>query len=96
MEQESFIDGYTFEPEPLSTGRRKFETMIQLHGSGPQDKHCKTCRYLCPINYHGKSFYKCELWRLSHSTATDIKLKQQACGQYKEVKAGSQGIRWIG
>ena len=96
MEQQSFIDGYTFEPDPPQSGRNKFKTMIQLHGSAPEGKKCKTCSHLMPCGYHGKSFYKCELWRLSHSIATDIRLKQQACGQYNEVSAGSQRVRWIG
>ena len=96
MEQQSFIDGYAFEPEPPQVGRRKFDTMIQLHGAGPEGKRCKTCSHLMPCCYHNKNFYKCDLWKLSHSTATDIKIKQQACKKYDEVPAKSQGIRWIG
>lgn len=95
MEQQSFIEGYAYEPDPPQVGRSKFRTMIQLHGSAPEGKKCKTCEHLCPVEYHGKHFYKCYKWKMSHSIATDIRLKQQACGQYKEVPAGSQRTRWI-
>lgn len=36
------------------------------------------------IDYHGKRYYKCQQWFVSRSAATDIRLKNKACGKYEE------------
>ena len=36
---------------------------------------CKTCKHLSGFDYHNKRYYKCELIGISHSEATDIRLK---------------------
>ncbi len=69
-------------PEPKK-GRKKYKSMQYLHGI-IEGKTCKTCNHLMNGYYHGKSYYKCELWIVSHSSATDIRLKNNACGKYEE------------
>jgi hypothetical protein len=47
---------------------------------------CGECKHLLAVRYRGKVYRKCEVWRLSHSTATDKRLKDQACGKFEGVK----------
>lgn len=71
------------EPVPIKNkGRRKYPTMQYLYGI-TEGKTCKSCKHLMNGYYHGKSYYKCELWIVSHSSATDIRLKNKACGKYE-------------
>lgn len=43
---------------------------------------CKGCNHLIGGKYHGRRYYKCELYGLSHSYATDWRLSYPACGMY--------------
>ena len=71
-------------PEPKKGGRKKYASMQSLHGV-TEGKTCKTCNHLlCYENWNSKRFYKCELWHISNSAATDIRLKNKACGKYEE------------
>ena len=66
------------EPEKPS---RKFKTMQELHGY-TEGQTCKTCIFLLK-HIWDKTYYKCSLWHQSHSAATDIRLKNKACGKWK-------------
>lgn len=63
-------------------GNKKFKTMQELHGL-TENKTCKNCKH-CRAIFMSKTYYKCGLWRLSHSEASDIRLKDKACGKYEE------------
>lgn len=77
------IFGNVTEPaEPKREGNR-YRTMQELHGIKEGNDTCKTCDHLMNGYYHGKSYYKCELWIVSHSSATDIRLKNKACNKYE-------------
>lgn len=43
---------------------------------------CKDCNHLVGGKYHDKQLYKCELYGLTHSNASDWRLSYQACGMY--------------
>ena len=43
---------------------------------------CKDCEHLIGWKYHNRQLYKCELYGLTHSEATDWRLSYQACGMY--------------
>ena len=43
---------------------------------------CKDCDHLIGGKYHDRQLYKCELYGLTHSEATDWRLSYQACGMY--------------
>jgi hypothetical protein len=62
--------------------RRRYKPMQELYGL-TQGKTCKTCKHCLKINYHCKTYYKCDLWFISNSEATDIRLKNNACGKYE-------------
>jgi len=58
--------------------------MYRRHGKTP-GKKCKTCAHLKRYEY-GHTYYKCVLYGLSASSATDWRLKWDACGKWEEVK----------
>ena len=66
---------------------RKYKKMQQLHGELP-DKKCGDCTHCVVIRHNRKNFYKCELWYVSSSEATDIRLKNVACKRFKEKDNG--------
>lgn len=76
-------------PDP-PRGRKKTPTMQEMFGT-IEGKTCKSCKH-CFGYTQSKTWYKCELWlRLAfpghgHSSASDIRLKNPACGKYEEDK----------
>ena len=65
--------------EPIKESR-KFKTMQEQYGTY-ESETCKTCGHRKSIRYD-KIYHKCELWHLSHSAATDIRLKNKACKKW--------------
>lgn len=82
IENYDIFGNVTEPPEPKHDGNR-YRTMQELHGIKEGNDTCKTCDHLMNGYYHGKSYYKCELWIVSHSSATDIRLKNPACNKYE-------------
>ena len=70
--------------QPRTSGRR-YKRMQEIHGT-IAGKTCKTCEHLLIYGYHGNRYFKCGLWINSASQATDIRLKDTACGMYEEDK----------
>lgn len=64
-------------------GAKKYKTMQQLHGTS-EGKTCKTCKHCVAYRHNFKTYYKCDLWIVSSSKATDIRLKNTACKKYEE------------
>lgn len=62
-------------------GREKFKTMQELHGY-TVGRMCKMCRYIMCKEW-GRNYYKCQIWKVSNSSATDIRLKDTACGKFE-------------
>jgi len=58
--------------------------MQEVHGT-VKGKTCKTCRHCICKEHNCKFYYKCELWLISCSEETDIRLKDTACGKYEEI-----------
>ena len=71
--------------EQHSTSGRRYKRMQELHGN-ITGKTCKTCKHLLVRNHHGRIYFKCEMLLISNSQATDIRLKDTACGKYDEDK----------
>ena len=69
--------------EQHRTSGRRYKRMQELHGT-ITGKTCKTCEHLLVRNYHGRIYLKCEMWVISNSQATDIRMKDTACGMYEE------------
>lgn len=69
------------EPERKMPDNR-YKTMQELHGYS-EGHTCGTCGNLLKFEYHDRTYYKCDLWKISHSSATDIRLKNKACGKWR-------------
>ncbi len=68
----------------------RLSAYADLPGSGPTGKACKTCDH--HIAWHGntKVYHKCDLIKMTHGSATDIKVRTPACAKYLESAEGNQ------
>ena len=66
----------------IKKGKPKFKTMQEKYGT-LESFFCRDCKHLLKEDFHGKTYYKCELWYVSNSEATDIRLKHTACRKYE-------------
>ena len=73
----------TFEPDEKPK-RRKFKTMQEVFGL-TEGKRCKECKHIITRRY-SKNYYKCALWRVSASAASDIRVNAVACGKFESVE----------
>lgn len=73
----------------VKQGRKKFKTMQEKYGEF-KGFQCKGCKHCVKYEYHNKVYYKCELWYVSNSEATDIRLKDTACFKYEEKGANNE------
>jgi hypothetical protein len=78
--QQYDIFGEIREPPEKPKISRKFKTMQEQYGTY-ESETCKTCGHRKCIRYD-RIYHKCELWHLSHSAATDIRLKDTACKKW--------------
>ena len=75
---------------------RKTPTMQEMFGVTP-DKQCRTCVH-CYARRQSRVWYKCDIWDgyfRGCSEASDIHLKDQACGRYM-VKGNRQSQTFYG
>ncbi len=68
---------------------KRYKTMQQIHGI-KHGETCKTCKHCLCFRYHGKTYYKCEKWVISHSSATDIRLKSKACNKWEREESDNE------
>lgn len=74
-------------PDPPKNGRRKTLAMQEIYGL-TYGRTCGECTH-CVAHEANRRWYKCELWMRffpggGHSAATDIRLKNMACGKFEE------------
>lgn len=64
---------------------RPVNPCLALYGPGPDGQTCKGCVHLrYPVERNPQArHWKCDLRKLSHSTATDHKVSWPACGRYE-------------
>ncbi len=62
---------------------RKIDAMHYHHGTSPGNK-CRDCCNLVGGEYHDKHYYKCEAYGLTHSEASDWRLRYDACGLFNK------------
>lgn len=54
--------------------------LLQLYGE--RSETCGECRFLRGLHY-SHTYYKCEKGPLTHGSATDWRVKWQACGKFE-------------
>jgi len=57
---------------------------VRVWGRGPEGKRCKTCSHLVTRQY-GRTYYKCDLRKMSACSATDHGCAWNACAKYVEA-----------
>ena len=61
----------------------KHRRMLTIYGKDKENRTCKGCDYLVKRQY-SQAHYKCTLSGETSSTASDWRLKWDACRKYKE------------
>ncbi len=61
--------------------------MVVRHGRGPEAARCKTCRHLQAQSIRSirssRRYWKCTRYSVSHCTASDFRMKWDACRFYE-------------
>ena len=66
------------------SGTLKENPMPTIYGFGPTDKKCRDCIHLVAFRF-SKTYYKCDLRRISHSAVTDHRALWPTCGKFVEA-----------
>ena len=59
---------------------KKIDAMHHFYGYDHLDRKCVDCDHMLRCEYHGRVYYKCTVYGLSHSEATDWRKNYDACG----------------
>ncbi len=78
-EKLKFVDNEKLAHRPL-TIKEKFR---KLYGINESVK-CGDCKHCIRVNTNNKNYYKCEVMGITSSAATDIRLKDYGCSEYRE------------
>jgi hypothetical protein len=80
-------------PEPVTPPQPDKNTnpCIALHGPGPVGQTCKGCVHLRYPLHHSGRYWKCDLRRVSHGSATDHKVSWPACARYEKREGEYHG-----
>ena len=58
---------------------------IALYGTGPSTKQCGECKHFLRLNYHNKTYRKCDLRKITHGPGSDHRAMWQACGRFEQT-----------
>ena len=73
---------------------RKIELMHRVFGAQGDGYYCRDCYHLC--SYEAKrKWYKCEVYGITQSEASDWRLSYPACRQYNKKWDGNPIIRLV-
>jgi hypothetical protein len=70
--------------QTAGTPSRKLKKPVELWGI-TEDRKCGDCIHHQDYHYHNRHYHKCDIWHVSHSEATDIRVSWPACGKFEEV-----------
>ena len=71
----------------VKKSRKKYITMQESFGLKEGFK-CKNCKHFVINHLNNKKYFKCALWYISNSEATDIRANATACTKYEEEANG--------
>jgi len=69
----------------VKKGKKHYIPMQKLHGYKIGFK-CKNCKHFLRYRNRDKSYFKCKLWYISNSEATDIRANATACNLFEVNK----------
>lgn len=75
------LDVIPEEDIPIKKGT-KYIKMQEVYGI-KEDCKCKQCKNFL-IRKMGNKYFKCKLWHMTASSATDIRANETACGMFEE------------
>lgn len=62
---------------------KRIQQIRQMHGQR-NEKICGDCVHFRALNGYAKTYYKCDLSKLSHGSGTDWRAHWPACGKWLE------------
>jgi len=68
--------------------------MVVLYGAGPEGVSCAGCAKLVRVYSGASTFFKCRLRGLTHSKATDHRMRDPACSKYVAREAAEIETRY--
>lgn len=78
--------------EPAPKPDRNTNPCLTVYGPGPDNQKCEGCIHLrFPQHHSAKRYWKCDLRKLSHGSATDHKVSWPACGKYERREGEYNG-----
>lgn len=73
---------------------RKIDLMHRVFGKLGPGYYCRDCDHLCSYQANRK-WYKCEVYGLTHSEASDWSGRYDACGMFNKEYDGNDIIRLV-
>lgn len=75
---------------------RKIDLMYELFGKA--DGKCNDCKHYMVLDYHNRTYRKCEIYGITQSESSDWKASYDACGLFpdKEPKGVDKEIIRLG
>lgn len=61
----------------------KGENPMLRHGYGPDGAQCKDCVHLLRNYHHNQTYFKCDLYKLSHGKSSDFRKSWPACKKFE-------------
>lgn len=75
----------------MSEDVKRIDLMHMLYGR-KNGRHCNTCKHFCKIRT-SRNIYKCRLYGITNSKATDWRHSDKACGMYnRELPEGFKTV----
>jgi len=71
-----------FEAARIDPRPWRLRVMHRMYGSDP-DHTCGQCKHLIAKRYD-KTYYKCDLTRMTNGPGTDWRVSWRACGRFEE------------
>ena len=72
----------------------KIDLMHRIYGRRAEE-NCDSCSHMARYRYHDKYYYKCEIYGVTNSEASDWRCKYVACGLYNAETTVHDVIRFV-
>jgi len=83
------IDQAWLDAHPPEPPAKKRNPMLRLHGPALDGLTCRTCVHLVAHHYQ-RTYYKCDLRKITGGPATDHRVGWPACGRYEAHETGRE------